>query len=418
MAKPWYTSDELVSAIQKNISFPVDQNTLTAEDILEFANQEMKISMVPQILIYHQEYFVRTNGIPIQSNISKYPIPGRAAGEKLRDVMYGDGSTTSQLPWGNLFEMSRIDPGDKAYFQETDSNYPGILKFYLEGNNIVLIPTVGANVIGYLVVSYYLRPNELVPNERAFIVNNFSKTITIDNTQTAVGDTILINNNVFTAVSGAPSSFQYNLGVTATQTATNITTAINSVSDQVLATADNGNPASNVTTVSYDARVFSFSTSNVLAYTIQGTIGLVGQDTVPNNIVSLSFVDLIQTPAGHSTFSYDVVVPRNGVSGNTLSLREEDVPYNFLLGDYVCSQYESIIPQIPSDLHISLIEKVSARVLRSIGDLDGLQTVNAKLADINQAQAELIDQRVDGAPQKVFNKRSFMRMNKINRRLF
>ena len=57
---------------------------------------------------------------------------------KLRDVMYSDGNVTTQQPYGNLFEMTMLNPGDKAYFQNTNSSYPGLLKYYLEGNSIVL----------------------------------------------------------------------------------------------------------------------------------------------------------------------------------------------------------------------------------------------------------------------------------------
>jgi hypothetical protein len=79
-----------------------------------------------------------------------------------------------------------------------------------------------------------------------------------------------------------------------------------------------------------------------------------------------------------------------------------------------------IIPQIPSDLHNALAERTCARILAAIGDQQGLQVNMAKIAEINQSQNYLIDNRVEGAPVKINTKNSPLYWNKriTRRRLF
>ena len=86
MAKPYFDSDELIKFVKQSISFPINQNTFTEDDILRFANAEMKSSMVPSVLQYHEEYFVYRIDVPLISGRKKYAIPDRAIGQKFRDV--------------------------------------------------------------------------------------------------------------------------------------------------------------------------------------------------------------------------------------------------------------------------------------------------------------------------------------------
>src|SRR5271165_4150777 len=132
---PWYTSDDIISSIQRKISFPISQNTFTNSDILQFANEEMLIAQVPSVMRYHEEYFVANLSVPLIQNVSRYEIPNRAIGMKLRDIFWQD-------PQGNLFEMTRVSANDAAFFQRNVGANTEIAKYYFEGNFIVLTPIV------------------------------------------------------------------------------------------------------------------------------------------------------------------------------------------------------------------------------------------------------------------------------------
>lgn len=400
---PWMTSTDLIAAVKRKIALPISQNTFTEDDILAFANEEMMISQVPSMLEYHEEYFVFLQNVPLQTNRLAYPIPTRAIGMRLRDVTYIDDQ-------GNFFEMTRISPDDKAYFQNSVTPSSLLSAYYLQGNDIILTPNNITNPTGSLQFSYFLRPNQLVHNDRAAIIQNFNRTVTVDITTLVAGDTITIDGVAYTAVAAAPTGNEFLIGVSNVATATNLINTINSSGN--VPTAIPTTPASALLNIMYFDRNMVIETSNTAAFAIQVTLGI-NFDQMPANITNNSFVDFLQTLPGHKTYKFDVKVPNGGISSTVINFVDSDVPDSLITGDYICSANECIIPQIPPDLHNGLAERTCARILASLGDQEGLGNVNQKLAEIEKRQGNLLDQRIDGAPQKVVNRHSILRYGKV-----
>lgn len=398
MATPWYTSNDLIAAIKRKISFPTYQSTFTDEELLAFANEEMMISQVPSIMTYHEEYLVYSKETRILPNKSRYPIPERAIGMKLRDIFFKDGS-------GNLSDMTRISPDDKAFFEAASSNNNGIRRFYMENNDVVVQPIPTTSPDGYLVMTYFLRPNQLVPNNRAAIISRFCNRVTIDNSSIVDGDTISIAGQTFTAVSGTPSTNEFQIGATSVITATNLVSTINT---NGIVNANNGSPSTAIVTVDHTTLSYEFETSNDSAFIIDER-QCIRFSSVPSHIVSGSVIDFLQTKPGHKLYSMDITIPNNGVSGNDIFFTASDVPEDLIVGDYICLANESIIPQIPTDLHNVLAERTCSRILAAIGDVEGLQVTNSKLQEMEVRQGTLIDARVTGAPQKVLARNSLLR---------
>src|ERR1017187_2367873 len=531
MGKSYFTSADIIEAVKRKIAFPIDQVTFTSNDILAFINEEMMISQVPSVMKYHEEYFVYLSRERLTDNRSKYPIPYRAIGMRLRDLMWSDQDN-------NFYDMTRLQPEDKAFFQRNEGANSAIHKFYVEGNDVVLTPSLTDNPNGHLNFWYFLRPNQLVANERAITVQSFSSTIQIDNDFMTSGTTISVENNpnshrikypdddhhthgnhniglvpdVFTAVVtnggtitsiisalGSPTvtiigsanhgllvgqfvtiagsdslptinntyevvtvpdvnTFTINKqigvnGTTGTWTSPNffvigvdsITTAGNLANALTLVgnvfSATNGQPigTDTVTVQSLNFK-FNINTLNPLGFIVpQDTIGIVFTSTVPTTyidpilnvseplFVNGALVDFLQTNPGHRTYCFDVQIPKNGISGNTITFNRKDLttwsgtsaspdvirmPIDFKPGDYICLSGECIIPQIPPDLHTGLAERASARVLAALGDQAGLQVANAKIQEIDGAQGTLVDDRSEGNPQKVLNRNSLLRYGK------
>ena len=505
-SKPYFTSADIVEAVKRKIAFPIDQVTFTSNDILSFVNEEMMISQVPSVLQYHEEYFVFLERVPLVANRSRYPIPYRAIGMRLRDIMWSDNE-------GNFFDMTRIQPEDKAFFQRNVGANSAIHKFYVEGNDVILTPSLTENPTGYLNFFYFLRPNQLVANDRVITIQSFSNTIKIDNDFVTPGTTVTVQDDLYTAVavnggaitaitpisgslttstitapnhgltagqfvtiSGSDclptinSTFQVlsivdvnnftinkQIGVAGTTgsftspnffvigpdsitTATNLSAAITSVGNMLSST--NGSPiATDTVTVSSTDFKFQITTLNTLGFIIpQDQIGIIFTSTVPTsytdpitNITTPLFqngslVDFLQTNPGHRTYVFDVQIPKNGISANTILFTRSDLitwsgtgaspdlvemPIDLKVGDYVALAGECIIPQIPPDLHTGLAERASARVLAALGDQAGLATVNQKIQEIDSRQGQLVDDRSEGNPQKVLNRNSLLRYGKF-----
>ena len=485
--KPYYTSDDLIEAVKRKIAFPISQETFDEDDILRFANEEMFISQVPSVLMYHQEYFVFSVTVPLLPNVNRYAIPSRAIGQRMRDVMYKDIG-------GSLFEMTRIDAGDKAYFQNNVGANASIHKFYIEGNQIVLLPEIIGQVQGSLVFYIFLRPNQLVQNSRAstltdissasdtikknflpnstFIQVNPTNTITIPSHGFVNGNKLMFSSTgtlptgittgvLYYVVNSAINTFQISISIggsavsitgfgsgmhtvtrlkylefsvapenidfsTDTITITNNDFAND---DRILISSTDILPTPLVSNTFYyvvGRTINTIQLSNSVGgsainityvgtglHTVSSDITMLTFDNVPSNIANDTLIDFLQTSSGHRTYSYDVEIPSNGVSSMTISLATSDIPDNFIIGDYICTANECIIPQIPSDLHNGLAERTCARILAALGDVQGAQSIQEKIQEIDSRQGTLLDNRAEGSPQKVTARHSLLRYGKM-----
>lgn len=612
MANPWLTSDDLIESIQRKIAVPLSQVTFTSDDLLAFCNEEMMISQVPSVLLYHEEFFVHQVTVPLVTGISRYPIPDRAIGMRLRDVKWMDNA-------GNMFDMTRVAPEDKAFFQLNIGANQAIHKFYVEGNELVLTPAVVSSPTGSLILSFFLRPNQLVLNAKSatvvginqtitttasilsqgdniqiydqtyqnitvipmpppqppgldiftamgipitaisvgsptvitspnhgltsgqmititnsnstpsvsgsyavtvidannfsipvavtiagtqayFTVNNFISNIEFYSTGQAqiitntphflsVNQTVMITNStsvpsingtyqiigilgdnsflIYANVGPTPitpwtanftSPNQFLIAPTDLQTSTNLATAVNSIVN--LGASINllsATIASSNTILLLFSDIWSQFTTNCLnpvAMTVPtSTIGIQfnavpSTYTDPDTMVTTPFfnpytlVDFLQTDPGHQTYVYDVEIPFNGISGNSIFFPQNSlmvpsgqilnigggpmtdegpgaISYVFAhiqIGDYMCLANEAIIPQIPPDLHSGLAERACARILASLGDQAGLQMSQSKIDEIGNSQGSLLDNRVEGTPQKITARHSLLRYGKMGTR--
>lgn len=310
----------------------------------------------------------------------------------------------------NLFEMTRVAPDDKAFFQRNSDSNATLRKYYLQGNDVVLTENSGI-LSGSLSFSFFLRPSRLVPNDRAAYISAFTKTIGITNSSLSDGDTVTINDIVFTARSSSPGANEFLIDSSSIATAANLANAINTADIGV--TASSGSPQTSIVTLSYEDVSIEFSVSNQLGTALQSTQGIKFTTACPSNFTVGSLVDFLQTRPGHRVRGMDVKIPTGGVSSDSINVPINSVPEDLIVGDYVATAGECIIPQIPTDLHTALAERTCARILSSIGDMQGLEATNQKIAEIELRQGSILDSRVEGSQIKVFARHSLLKVNKI-----
>jgi hypothetical protein len=399
MATSWLTSDDLIAAIKRKISFPLSQRTFSENDVLLFANEEMMISQVPSVLSFHEEYYVMTVKVPMRSNVNRYAIPDRAIGMKLRNIFWLDSED-------NYYEMTRVQSEDKAFFSYNSGNNTAIQKFYLENNDVVLCPKVGENPSGALQMEFFVRPNQLVKNERAAIISAFASKMILSNADISPGDTVSIGGVTFIA------DTDFAIGASSTETATNLVTVINT---NGIVSASNGSPSTGTVTATFSNFDYVFTTSNTTGFAVDANKSI-QFSSVPTHIEDGQLVDFLQTKGGHKIRAYDIAIPSNGISGLIIDFDADDVPSDLLVGDYICSSNECIIPFLPDDLHTGLADRTCARILSAIGDQEGLASQNAKIQENEMRQATLLDNRVEGTPQKVLANGTFLRYGKMGTR--
>jgi len=395
LTTPWLTSNDLIDIVKKRIAFPISQNTLSEEDILKFASYELFDSQVPSIMEFHDEYFVFRQSVLIENDKLRYQIPDRAIGMKLRDLLL-------EMPDNSVREMTRITPESVAYFQQVGSNTTDIYRFYVEGDEIVLASNQVAATGQSLRFTYYLRPNSLVKNDRAATAQYFTKNLAIDNTTLTNGDSFKVGSLTFTA------GIDFAIGANTNITVSNIHVALSALG------ISNDVNGQSIMLRNKNAKTV-YSSTNPVALSLQNGLGI-EFDLVPSIITNGSVIDFLQTKGGHRTYSIDVEIGASAISGNVINFDLGVIPPSFVVGDYICLANESIIPQIPSDVHSLLAERTCERMLMSIGDVQGSQISAQKVAQLEKQQSAMVDNRVEGAPLKIVNRFSPLRLNKRWRR--
>jgi hypothetical protein len=396
-SRGYLTTSTLIEQVKIESMMPSSQAALSDDDLLRMANQEIRVGMLPTIMQFHEEFGVYTDApYPIIANQSAYQVPYRAVGGKVRTVFYLDESN-------NFCRLTRVDPPQIPYFQQSSvqNNY---VTFFMEGDFVVLLPGVNSNPTGSLVMSYYMRPNELVDESRVATIKSVSNTNsqgTITGISVAAaavitsqdphgltsGNIVLINQtNSTPAISGfypvtVLSSTTFSVPVTTTGSGTtgewiynNTTYSVDQIPQNVTPFTQNG------------ATVTGFSTSALL--------------------------DVLRRNPGHHTFAYDVNPLAVDTVNKTITFYTPDiVTFSFspnvipapVPGDYIAFAGEAIIPQIPSDLHDVLSQRVVCRVLQSLGDAQGYQIAKDKLDEMNKLMGNLIDNRTESQNKKIVN---------------
>lgn len=238
MPHGYMTSSELIAAVKRKAAIPVNQNTFTDDDILDFANSEMKIGVVPSIMMVNEEYYVTPELVSILSNQNNYSIPYRAMGGKLRDLKYVDSN-------GNLNQMSRVQEEDKDRWNLTFSSYTTYCRyFYLQGNDVVLLSNGNSNPTGSLLFDFYMRPNDLVTEDQVATIKNIqwdfnagTVTFTVDQIPAGFATTELLD-----LMQTRPGHKTYNYDLTATSISTTNKTIVFNASDIRVAQDDAYSP--------------------------------------------------------------------------------------------------------------------------------------------------------------------------------
>lgn len=165
MSKYYYNSDDILKSVKRRIVMPTSQNLFTDQDILDFATEEMNIAIMPMVLSQQEDYYLHTVKIPLVAGKNKYSIPYRATGNKLREVAY-------QSSAGSILEMTRITIDDLPFYNQYQSNNQ-VYAYYVANNQICIVPENAVpNFTGELRLSFYIRPNSLVPLNEVAIVQS------------------------------------------------------------------------------------------------------------------------------------------------------------------------------------------------------------------------------------------------------
>jgi hypothetical protein len=131
-----------------------NSEVFTDEGILSIATRELRGHIAPMIMKEREEYLLSVKDFVAEQG-TRYRIPERAIGAKLRDVTYIDAS-------GYERGLPRLN-----YRDVEDDEADG---FYLDGGMLVL----RSNVTGTVRMRFYVRPSKLVVASRVGTIDSYT----------------------------------------------------------------------------------------------------------------------------------------------------------------------------------------------------------------------------------------------------
>jgi hypothetical protein len=144
--------EDLISSGKLRSFAPVAAAAYSPADLLTIANEELLLNLVTNIHSVREDYFNTSKVVPVEANVDRYPIPTRSIANTLDAVIPLDTTRARGKP------LERIEKSE-AYRFSKEGQFPQA--FYLEGDEIVVVPKPTANY-GFLELSYCAKPNRLI----------------------------------------------------------------------------------------------------------------------------------------------------------------------------------------------------------------------------------------------------------------
>lgn len=367
------TSDRLISSIKRRGFIPRSQETFSNDDFLEMATEEINLGLMQQLIDARGDYLVYFLDVPFVADVNSYTIPSRSHGSKLRNAKIIDENENI------IHELTQIDLDDELSHSS----------FYMQ-NDAMIMHDDAIRTEHSIRMWFYLRPNKLVLNARAGTISQLSTTTEADNLSPLAG--------TITAIS-----------VSATAA---IVTCVDHglTSGKVIITATDSTPVIDGThTFTYiDEDTFSVP----VVTTVVGTTGAwsKGLDvtvatfpTFPSHFSTAFKYDVVGAESPNKIIHFNIYPNALNSVLKTISFTASEMP-DLVTGDYITKAEETIVPNIPTELHPIVAQRVAVACLEAMGDAQNFAIAEKKLAQMEKSALKIITNRVEGAPKKIKNR--------------
>lgn len=156
---------------------------------------------------------------------------------------------------------------------------------------------------------------------------------------------------------------------------------------------------------------FYLSPSEVVEEKETGTItsidrntGIISVSNFPSKFSTETVYDFVSSRNPNNLLSFDITATSTDSVTSSVVFNVADIPDDLELGDYLCVAQETPVAQLPSELHALLAQRVAVACLEALNDTEGIQNAQRKLKDLEASTWDLIDNRVEGANEKINNR--------------
>jgi len=377
---------DLIRSIKRRAMIPTSQETFTDTDLLEMATEEINLGLIPLIQRMHEEHLVYYIDIKLEIGKKRYPIPSRAHGNKLRDVALIDENE-------NVFEMHRYSLNELSDFSNTTA-YINARGFYLENNDVILTnfqTNIGQNLRMY----FYMRPNCLILESNGAVIETITDLVEVDKITPITKSITSLTPSGSKAIILCPD---HGISNGRKVSLSGITLSDLSIFSGIYEIyVINSNSFSIVSSVSLSGTGGSLS--------LMLDVKSIKFKILPSHMIADDLFDFVQHVSPNKILYYDIIKNDVSPSLNTMSFPASSIP-DIQIGDYATAAEETIVPNIPSELHPILAQRVAIACLEAMGDEQNKQSAERKLAAMEKDAGTFLDNRVEGAQIKIKSRHS------------
>lgn len=138
--------------------------------------------------------------------------------------------------------------------------------------------------------------------------------------------------------------------------------------------------------------------------------GVVAVSNLPSTFSSLPQIDFIANKTPNKIISFDNVITGVSINTNpaTFTLNPNLIPEELAVGDWIARAEETPIPNIPTEWQPVLAQRAVVFLMESMGDTEGLQNAQRKLAMMENNVQVITNDRAEGSPQKIRNRNGLL----------
>ena len=151
-----------------------------------------------------------------------------------------------------------------------------------------------------------------------------------------------------------------------------------------------------------------------LIQSIDTVNGVITLQEFPDAFASSPDMDFVKHQSPNIILAFDATPTAVDANTRTVTFNPTDLPSDLQVGDYLNVAQETVVPQLPVELHAILAQRVAVAALEALGDTEGLTSAMRRLEMMEKSSNDIIDNRVEGAPEKITNRHGTLREAVIN----
>lgn len=138
--------------------------------------------------------------------------------------------------------------------------------------------------------------------------------------------------------------------------------------------------------------------------------------TLPGHFTSELKYDVTGAKSPNKILSYDLVPRSINLTTKAITFTAADLNADIAIGDYITMAEETIVPNVPTEYHPVIAQRVAVACLEAMGDEQNKQSAERKLAQMERSVLKIVSNRIEGQPKKIRQKSGTLNAAIRNRR--